>query len=79
MKNKDVNNIDVWFIIELANAIYKLHDEQEVLLTNVPFLISVCDFGFKKGYLTKEQKSAISLIHNEYKIFKKYHSSKKAK
>lgn len=76
MKYENVKDIDVWFIIDLANKIYKLKDKKHILWSNIPFLISVCDFGFKRNYLTYEQQDAVAVIAREYKMRKNYLETK---
>lgn len=64
-----IQDIDVWFIIKLIHKLSKTKDER--FLSQIPFLIGICNFGFKTGYLTINQKTSVSSIHFEYQIFMK--------
>lgn len=69
MKYVKIQDINVWFVIKLIYNLSRTKDER--FLSQIPFLIGICNFGFQKSYLTINQKMSVSSIHFEYQIFMK--------
>lgn len=66
-----MKELTVKSIIDLIYKIYRLKENQEKLLSSIPFLINVANYYCRRKYLTREQEFAIWQIKERYRIIKK--------